>query len=843
MSIIGISENVINEVVVEVLPIIIDKSTIFYEKINISKLRYIYANPNEYEGIIRNEDKGMRRYNNYNAWTSIKKIIDNILIPKELKGTDYGYIKVSYDYGKNSNNIGRLYAEKSIGLQSLVGCVRHTICNELWTDIDQVNSHPNIFKKLIEDNGFKSNILNECINNREVFLAKVGGNRDEAKTKVIAIINGGSFDDNKILFNLRNEIKPFIESIINLPEYNDILTFVKKTYNQDDNIEGKTISRILQVKESELLKCYIDYANSRKMLYDINHQNIPFISLIFDGFQLPSKYNITDELLLDFQNYAFNVTGFMIPLKIKPFDNPLIIPDNYKKRFDAIPNELKEDDFLTSIIDKSLGTDGSHYSIATVISIVYKDRIVYDADEECWFIINNNNIWEKYKKFIQFNTICANDICRLYMMRSAMFSLLMLTPDIPEVAKSIYEEKSKKCLKIGIKLQDVNFVNSILTAFTSQMVIPKFSSEIIDNKTHLFAFNDKVFDFNTNLYRDIEPTDYIMTTTGYNFPANIDPKDTEFLNNYFECVFPDKDKRDYVLDSTCKTINANNNEQYFNIHTGNGSNSKTTFNNLFATAIGGYGCEISPETFTKPKKSANDTGELYKAKGKRAIFANEPESNQDKLQTAILKRIADESGRTIIARELYSNAIEFKITFKLNFFCNNKPELSSIDGGIARRVRVIHWDIKFVLNPNSENPLEKPQDPDFMDKMRTDGVKNAFIIMMINRWTERVSNFKLIPVPKVIVDAGTDYIEDCNPVLGFINQYCILTNNHKDNTISSSILFNKFSNSNGGEKISTKRFKDDIMGISGILFKKTKIGNVFTGLKFRDDDNYDDDDE
>ena len=230
---------------------------------------------------------------------------------------------------------------------------------------------------------------------------------------------------------------------------------------------------------------------------------------------------------------------------------------------------------------------------------------------------------------------------------------------------------------------------------------------------------------------------------------------------------------------------------------------------------------------------------MYKTKGKRAIFCNEPESDQDKLQTALLKRIADESGRKIIARALYCDPIEFAITFILNFFCNNKPELSSVDGGIARRLRIIDWVVKFVDNPDPNNINQKPVNPDIMAKMKTDGVKYAFIRMLIDRWINRVSQFKLIPVPQVVIDASNDYVDDSNPVLGFITEKYVLTNNI-DDKISSAVLFNEFSSYTRDTKISSKRFKDDMLGISGIQSKRTKTGVVFTGLKKKDDTNDED---
>ena len=367
-----------------------------------------------------------------------------------------------------------------------------------------------------------------------------------------------------------------------------------------------------------------------------------------------------------------------------------------------------------------------------------------------------------------------------------------------------------------------------------------FYEDYIDSKPYLYAFKNKVYDFRTKELRYIKPDDYIMTNTGYDYPEYVEDENTEFINKYFDTLFPNTEMKDYILDSCCSTLNGEKREQYFNIHTGSGSNSKSTFSGLYESVLGGYGCEVSPETFTKPKKSANDTGELYKAKGKRNVSTNEPEADTDKLQTAILKRIADEGGRKIIARQLYGDPVEFPITFQLNMFCNNKPELSSVDGGIARRLRVVEWKMKFVDEPDPNNKYQAPKDAELMAKIRTDDIRNAFIRMLLDRWGNRVSAFKLIPVPEEIKDASADFVDDSNPVLGFIMSNYEITNNENDK-INSTALYTHFAGSCRDTKISNKRFKDDMLGISGVSFKRFTKGVSFTGLKLKEDIDNDDD--
>ena len=62
--------------------------------------------------------------------------------------------------------------------------------------------------------------------------------RDDAKTLVIAVINGGSYKS-PTLSKLANELKPALNFINNLPEYASISEFVKKTYKENENISGK----------------------------------------------------------------------------------------------------------------------------------------------------------------------------------------------------------------------------------------------------------------------------------------------------------------------------------------------------------------------------------------------------------------------------------------------------------------------------------------------------------------------------------------------------------------------------------------------------------------------------
>ncbi len=138
------------------------------KKINIYKLEYILKNQSKYEEIIKEQKKDMRRtVKHYNAYAVFQKIKENVFIPPEYKDIEFGLIKINYKKGKNSNNIGRWYANYVIGIQPLCCSVRHTICNYIWIDIDQVNSHPTILKHVMDKYNLNSPLLEEYLNHRE----------------------------------------------------------------------------------------------------------------------------------------------------------------------------------------------------------------------------------------------------------------------------------------------------------------------------------------------------------------------------------------------------------------------------------------------------------------------------------------------------------------------------------------------------------------------------------------------------------------------------------------------------------------------------------------------------
>lgn len=418
---------------------------IFYEKINFVKLNYILNNKDQYKDQIENQEKEMRRNKHNNStisvWTQLKKIKKNcILVPY----TEYAYIPVLYNKGKNSNNTGRWYAIESIGIAPMCTSIRHTICDDIWIDIDQVNSHIKIMQCFMVKYGFTSPLLNECCNNRENFLKIImkeeNCSRNQAKTSVISCVNGGKFKT-KTLNLLIDELKPCINHVIELEENKEIYNYTRKEYvNNLSNLNGKVISRILQEIENTLLECYVEFSFRKNLIpkYLRGYQ----VSLIFDGFQLIKNDLINEKFLEEMRLNCLKKTGYDIELKIKLFDNKLDLPNNY---CNEEYNNLKEDNDI-KILQKKENQDKLNEHGYDIIKKEFEKNVCKNNADGSFIRQDNNDTYFIKKETL--NIIYSNLFCYVKTEEKIeekwFINKWLSDPDMKCVRKITFDP-SKKC--------------------------------------------------------------------------------------------------------------------------------------------------------------------------------------------------------------------------------------------------------------------------------------------------------------------------------------------------------------------------------------------------------------
>jgi len=78
--------------------------------------------------------------------TTHSRILTNIF---ETQGESH--INVSYSKSKNSEGGGRWFAWNMGSMQNMKRGVRHTICKDIWIDLDIVNCHPTLLSQLCKN--------------------------------------------------------------------------------------------------------------------------------------------------------------------------------------------------------------------------------------------------------------------------------------------------------------------------------------------------------------------------------------------------------------------------------------------------------------------------------------------------------------------------------------------------------------------------------------------------------------------------------------------------------------------------------------------------------------------
>jgi P4 family phage/plasmid primase-like protien len=492
---------------------------------------------------------------------------------------------------------------------------------------------------------------------------------------------------------------------------------------------------------------------------------------------------------------------------------------------------------ILSKLDICIRSDGAHGDIADVIAKYMKDKIIYDTKVKSWYYVDEiTNIWKADSEGSFIYRLCKTSICMLFSERSMYWTkAASQTQDVN--LQDQLNERSKKSLKIALLLKNTSFVKYIIPQLKSVMSVDDFVENYLDHKIDILAFENCVYDMKECIFRKIEPTDYISITTGYNYDENVDPAIVEEVLDIIRSMFATDEVYGYILDIITSILFGKNMFQEFYIMTGTASNGKSMLMNSISQVMGGYAKRINASTFTKPSKSANETSELYNCKGVRFIYTEEPDA-KDKLITSRLKEYSGDS--KIKTRGLFAHPIEWMPQFKIMICCNDIPELSKIDGGISRRLRVVEFKYKFLdeTDPiyDKKNPYHKLIDRSINEKFGDDmRYRQAFAKILCENWKNNVKHLTSMCSPKEVLEASKSFIEECNDVLKFIRDNYDITGDHTNDTIPARDLYMEYKGSGG--KLDEKEFSYRLidMGIKKAIKGKSKK-SYRTGIKMKPDE-------
>ena len=485
------------------------------------------------------------------------------------------------------------------------------------------------------------------------------------------------------------------------------------------------------------------------------------------------------------------------------------------------------DNDINNLLDK-ISNAKSHYDVAYVVDkMIGKDYVCVYLDggktEHYYF---KGHRWIKEPKWSSLRKKLSTIVCSRAHLRANYWW---------QVAGSILDDDSRyvaamkqqtKLTDLAKLLKDHAFKRQVVSEFESlRAVDAKEFIELLDANPHLIGFENGVLDLEQNIFRDGMAYDMVTLSTGYNWSEVDDLQVQNNIRDFVDSIMPNQDMATFMMKRMAYLLTGKKKLQDSNIAfwCGSGANGKGCLKSLILKAFGGYAYEADASLIaTRRTDSSKASPELIKTKGRRALFCSEPDIDS-KINTAALRNWSGLD--KIQARALFGNPEEFVAQFGLTVLMNNKPELSDMDGGIARRLDVVDFKYKFVEQPRKDKPFEKAIDYD-LDQTFKDNVAYSQQLMRM-LWKIFPSVINGISKPKEVIDASLQYLNDNNKVRAFIDQYLEAVKEpvpDKPVMIKSSDMFAAFKRSEHYNGKGTDWFKQQMILNEIVPEKRTKTG-------------------
>lgn len=431
------------------------------------------------------------------------------------------------------------------------------------------------------------------------------------------------------------------------------------------------------------------------------------------------------------------------------------------------------------LLEESAST-GTENDVAHVVFSKYRDEFkCAKFGSNVWYQFVGH-IWRETDRGVALQIRLSNDIARMYLNKEEVE--LHLLKNIgecnckafnPECDSCKAEQRKKSFNNMRLKLKTSRFKENVMKECRELFLDESMANKLDENKT-LIAFANGVLDCATYEFRDGKPDDYLSFSTNIVY----DP-DTPYhahkcwgeIDKFLRGVLPIPAVREYFLNHLSSCLSGANVSQKFHILTGTGSNGKSMLMNLMATAMGDYSCKAPISLLTQKRgKSGAAAPELVRMKGRRFVTMQEPDEEVP-LNTGLMKELA--SCEKITARDLYAGSkqmIDFDIQCAFHLACNDKPRVNTTDGGTWRRLLVIEFLSKFVVNPSASNEL--PLDESIVTKTTSAEWATCFMSYLIHLFREGHGHRRIVP-PSAVLKYTQEYKEDSDAIARFITECCV----------------------------------------------------------------------
>jgi len=458
-----------------------------------------------------------------------------------------------------------------------------------------------------------------------------------------------------------------------------------------------------------------------------------------------------------------------------------------------------------------------------------------------------NNLYNKYlevKKELEFltrvepvyNRYDADEPCReIYLTDKSNCSINLETGYISlcqslneiklAIVKNHTELKNTKQI-VNKDLEKSSFLKGVIEFFISKSVIDEKFIKLLENKpSHLFPFEDKVYDFKLGQTRRRVMEDYFTFTTNNKYIQTTD-EDKKIINDYISSLInttemSDVDKIEHtncLLTYLSYCLTGENNLKLITIMKGAlGDNGKTCFLNLIKPIMGKFGFEPQKKVFIESKSDSVHQTELFDLIGKRLTYISEL-TEKSKFNIDLLKFISGNDGYKNARRARAEENEDIKINCKLMIITNDIPKFDD-DRAFSNRLMVIDFPNVFEKNPAKQEQIL--------------GYQNIFFSYLCETATKFYSEgMKFTPSKQSMITTLKEK-QDKDSLLSYVEEKIIITNNPIDKMLRSTFLeeYNNYCSTSGYNKISRNRLYERFVKEYNI---KVYNNRAFIGLKLSD---------
>lgn len=412
---------------------------------------------------------------------------------------------------------------------------------------------------------------------------------------------------------------------------------------------------------------------------------------------------------------------------------------------------------------------GRDYDIAVVLYQMFKGKYICSSisGKGKWWKFHNHK-WEENEDAFSLRLAISEDMYQLYQEK--------VVSNMERV--QTFEEDDPRWNGIRNRTHNLAQICQMLKKCASKENILKeakglfYDSTFIDmqdQNPYLLCFNNGVFDFKENVFRDGKPEDYITKSTHIDyyplesFESSIISQIDEFMYQ----LFPVEELRTYMWEHLASTLIGTNENQTFNIYKGAGRNGKSMLVSLMSKMLGDYKGTVPITLITQKRGSIGGVSpEVTQLKSLRYAVMQEP-TKGDKINEGIMKEIT--GGDPIQGRGLYeSKPLLFVPQFKLIVCTNTDLEIKSNDDGTWRRIRLCEFMSRFKERPIKDDPDEPYQfkvDKKLEEKF--DDWKGPFMSKLVAISKEKKGN---VTDCDIVMKKSNEYREGQDYLTEFVNE-------------------------------------------------------------------------